>query len=240
MSISVIVPVYNEERRIATTLFELNSYLENHFSDFELIVVDDGSEDATLEILKDLPFPSLSVLSVPEHRGRGEAVRLGFAHANALDTVILFDADLSVSPTVIGTLIETSRNTDIPFVFTEPTLSFNTYFRRLSPIRYRRLASVLLGISHVACGTKCLSASFARFLLPKTKMNELGFDPELVFLAQSFGVRPASLPVAPQEQLQSSGSLFPFSGLITLLKIRRLAARGAYQTEQTKEWGGHL
>lgn len=239
MSVSVIVPIYNEERRVARALFEINSYLESHFNNFELIVVDDASEDDTLAILKELPFPFLRILSVEEHRGRGEAIRLGFAHAMPFDSVILFDADLSVSPTIIGTLIEAAHNADIPFAFTEPTASFNSYFRRLPPFNYRRLASALLGISVVSCGTKCFSSSFARLLLPKTRMNTLGFDPELVFLAQTFGIRPLVLSVAPQERFRIHNFLFPLSGAFTLLKIRRLAMRGTYQAEQTKEWSGH-
>lgn len=238
MGVSVIVPVYNEERRIARAVFELNSYLENHFNEFELIVVDDGSEDGTLAILKEMPFSSLRVLSMAEHRGRGEAIRVGFIHAEMTDTVVLYDADLSVSPTVIGTLTETIHSTDIPFAFTEPTTSFNSYYRRLSPLRYRRMALALLGVTHVACGTKCLSASFARMIIPKTKMDDWGFEPELVFLAQAYGVRPIVLAVAPQEQFHAPNFSFPLFGIFTLLKIRRLAMRGAYQAEKTKEWGG--
>ena len=236
MSLSVIVPIYNEERRIARALFELNNYLENHFDDFELIVVDDGSEDETLSILKDLPFASLKVLSIAEHLGRGEAIRIGFSHAHACSAVVLFDADLSVSPTIIGKLMNTLHTTDCPFVFTEPTASFNAYFRRLSPLRFRRMALALLGISHVACGTKRLSSSFARMVIPKTRMNDWGFEPELIFLAQTLGIRPqvlAQTDLVPKKNFSSS-----VLGVFALLKIRRLAHQGAYQAEKTKEWGG--
>ena len=238
MSLSVIVPIYNEERRIARALFELNNYLENHFDDFELIVVDDGSEDGSLSILKEMPFASLKVLSVAEHRGRGEAIRIGFSHARAYSSVVLFDADLSVSPTIIGKLLDTLHTADCPFVFTEPAASFNAYFRRLSPFRFRKMALAFLGIAYVACGTKCMSSSFARMIIPRTRMNDWGFEPELVFLAQTFGVRPqvlAQTDLVPKKNFSSS-----VWGVFALLKIRRLAQLGVYQIEKTKEWGGPL
>ena len=238
MSVSVIVPIYNEERRIARTVFELNDYLENHFRDFELIVVDDGSDDGSLSVLKELPFPCLKVLSLAEHQGRGEAIRIGFSHAVPYDNVVLFDADLSVSPTVIERLTEALHTTDTPFVVTEPTVSFNSYYHRLSPLRYRRLGLALLGISHVACGTKCLTASFARLVIPKTRMRSKSLDAELVFLAQEYGVRPITLPVSPQEKLVEKSLALPFFGTLALIQIRRLASRGVYRTEKTKEWGG--
>lgn len=240
MRVSVIVPVYNEERRIATALFELNSYLESHFDDFELIVVDDGSEDDTLNVLKDLPFAALSVFSFSAHRGRGEAVRFGFAHAGGYDAVIVFDADLSVSPVVIGQLLETAHHQDTPFVFTDPVVPFNSYYRRLSSVRARRLASAILGIAHIACGTKYFSASFARLILPKTRMNTLGLDAELLYIASLFGVRPTLLPTEPQNLFQGWDPWLLLEALIAFLKIRRLALRKAYEIEKTKEWGGFL
>ncbi len=238
MDISVIVPIYNEERRIATALFELNSYLESHFSNFEIIVIDDASEDGTLDILKELPFPSLRVYSFAQHHGRGGAVRYGCEHISPCDYVILFDADLSVSPTVIEALVKTARDTDTPFVFTPPSTSFNGYYRRLSTTRHRHLASALLGISRVSCGTKCLSGSFVRAAVPKTRTNSLGFDTELLYLAREFDVTPIAVSSVTRETEQKFGTLFSLSGLFTLLKIRRLAARDAYSTEKIKEWGG--
>ncbi len=238
MNVSVIVPIYNEERRVARALFEINNYLENHFNDFELIAVDDGSEDGTLDILKELPFPSLKVLSMPEHQGRGEAIRIGFMHAKSFASVILFDADLSVSPMVIGSLVQALHTTDCPFVFTEPTTSFNAYYRRLSPMRYRRLALAILGVSHVACGIKCMSSTFARMVIPKTRMCSWGFEPEVVFLAQELGARPQVLAGTVTEQLQAKRFASPILGVFALLKIRRLALHGAYQAKKTKEWGG--
>ena len=240
MDISVVVPIYNEERRVATALFELNSYLESHFNRFEIIVIDDASEDGTLAVLKELPFPSLRIFSFSEHHGRGGAVRYGCAQTYSCDYVVIFDADLSVSPTVIGQLVKTARDTDTPFVFTSPVNSFNGYNRRLSTRRFQQLASALLGISWVACGTKCLLSSFARSVVSKTKTNSSGIDTELVYLAREFGIRPIEIaPVTREREQKGNGLYFP-SDFFTLLKIRRLAARGAYTIENIKEWGGNV
>ena len=240
MDISVIVPIYNEERRIATALFELNSYLESHFNSFEIIVIDDASEDGTRNVLKELPFASIRAFSFSQHHGRGGAVRYGCEQATPSDYVIVYDADLSVSPTVIETLVQTARDADSPFVFTPPVATFNGYYRRLSPYWYQNLASALLGVARVSCGTKCLLGSFARKVVSKTKTNSLGFDTELIYLAREFDFIPIEVMPAVGEQGRKGRENFSLFGILTLLRIRRLATRGAYSIEKIKEWGGNF
>ena len=106
MKVSIIVPVYNEEKTICKVLSRLQKLGKQDFS-YEIIVVDDGSTDTSvLEIKKSkLQIPKLKVVSHRKNKGKGMAVRTGIKHATG-DYVVIQDADLEYDPQDIPRLVK--------------------------------------------------------------------------------------------------------------------------------------
>jgi glycosyltransferase involved in cell wall biosynthesis len=94
VSLSVVLPAYNEEGNIEKTVSEAISYLKKRFREYEIIVVNDGSVDRTGEIVRGLSSsnPRIILVSHPENQGYGAALRSGFAKAS-LDYIFLMDSD---------------------------------------------------------------------------------------------------------------------------------------------------
>ena len=92
--LSIVVPAFNEERRIASTLDSLLEHYHDRMSKTEILVVDDGSTDRTAEVVQwhRRKTYRIKLLQVP-HGGKGAAVRFGVEHAHG-DFVFLCDADL--------------------------------------------------------------------------------------------------------------------------------------------------
>jgi dolichol-phosphate mannosyltransferase len=104
MKISVIIPMYNEEDNVLRTLVEVNSVMKD-YTDYEILVVDDGSGDATYRLAEEfsLDNPHVHVLKQPVNMGMGSALRAGFQKSDG-DIIITIDADLSYCPSHITKL----------------------------------------------------------------------------------------------------------------------------------------
>lgn len=101
--LSVIIPVYNEERRIRKTLERMLPYLRSQGRTFEILIVDDGSRDRTVEVVAEaaLQYPELRLVGDGTNRGRGGAVKFGIRHARG-ELILETDADGSVADEAIG------------------------------------------------------------------------------------------------------------------------------------------
>jgi len=104
MKISVIIPMYNEEDNVLRTLLEVNSVMKD-YNDYEIIVVDDGSDDDTFRLANEFSSNNshVSVYKQPVNMGMGRALRTGFEKSDG-DIIITIDADLSYSPSHINKL----------------------------------------------------------------------------------------------------------------------------------------
>jgi glycosyltransferase involved in cell wall biosynthesis len=105
--LSIIVPMCNEEGNIKSTLDRIDQAVKDTYSPYEVVVVDDGSTDRTLQVLQDSfgNDPRVRIFSHGENFGRGRALRTGFAEAKG-EFIVSIDADLSYDPIVIGRLID--------------------------------------------------------------------------------------------------------------------------------------
>jgi glycosyltransferase involved in cell wall biosynthesis len=122
MDLSIVIPMFNEAENVETTLSRVGEALASFQGDYEIIPVNDGSTDDTLEVLKRLESQNekIEVVSYPKNIGRGMALRKGFEESRG-DIVVSIDADLSYDPRYILDLVNTlSTAQDIDVVLASP------------------------------------------------------------------------------------------------------------------------
>ena len=199
--LSIVVPAYNEERRLPHTLPRILAFLEAQDYPGELIVVDDGSTDSTAlvveKIFAGLPF---GTLIRNEHRGKGHAVKTGALAAHG-DYIFLCDADLSMPieevtrflpPALEGYDVAIgSREIEGARRYDEP--SHRHLMGRVFNFLVRLLA--VRGFQDTQAGFKCFRRDVAQEVFPHQTMDGFGFDVEILFIAQKRGCRIVEVPI---------------------------------------------
>ena len=202
-SVSVVIPAYNEGERIERTLSELARYLEPKFPRFEIIVVDDGSNDETAEKIKRCAQTErqIKLHSYSPNRGKGFAVRLGMLRA-AHDAVLFTDADLSTPVEEIEiALAELARGFAVVIASRRHPESFIA--RRQNPARefigrtFNALVRVMIGLPYrdTQCGFKCLTRSAAKEIFSRARIDRFSFDVEILLIARAMGYAIKEIPV---------------------------------------------
>jgi glycosyltransferase involved in cell wall biosynthesis len=244
---SIIVPAYNEHQRIGGTLEAVVAHVRQHRWSAEVVVVDDGSSDGTPEIVSRFAAenPEVRLVQNSGNRGKGYAVRNGMLESHG--AVLLFtDADLSAPISEASKLFaEIEKGADVaigsrwldsslqyqrqPFKRQVMGRVFNLFVRMLLIFPYR----------DTQCGFKVFTRGAARRIFPLTRITRWGFDPELLYLAHTMGLKVAEVPVIWGHDEKST--LHPYrDGLhmgTDVLRIRWYSWSGKYKTNQsaTKE-----
>jgi dolichyl-phosphate beta-glucosyltransferase len=194
VELSVVIPAYNEERRLGTTLNRIVGYLRQRGDRFEVLVVDDGSEDRTAEVAEQFRGDLIEIVRLPENRGKGAALRRGVAASRGA-WVLLCDADLSTPIEDLevlegrrneGELILGSRAVDESRITRRQPLH-----RELMGKTFNRIlrALALVDEHDTQCGFKLLRGDVARELFTQLTIEGFAFDVELVGLARDRGFR---------------------------------------------------
>lgn len=122
MSLSVILPCYNEEENVKRIPAELIPVLKETGMDYEIIVVDDGCADNTASAAQSLNIPQLKIVRHQKNKGLGEAIKTGFANAGG-DLTITLDTDFTFHPRLIIPLLERFKKNDVDLVIGSPELA---------------------------------------------------------------------------------------------------------------------
>lgn len=202
-SISIVIPAYNESARLSTTLDRVLAFVRQQAWDAEIIVVDDGSRDNTAEIVRSYAQKNevVRLLQNPGNRGKGYTVRNGVL--SAAGQVILFtDADLSApieeAPKLLQALAD---GADVAIGSRWARRELQTRRQSLSRQALGRLFNLLarvllnLDFKDTQCGFKAFRREAARAVFPLQQIERWGFDPEILFLAQSLDFRVIEVPV---------------------------------------------
>jgi glycosyltransferase involved in cell wall biosynthesis len=200
---SIVVPAYNEAQRIGATLEKAISYSAQRRWQLEILVVNDGSTDATAEIVHNLAArnPVLRLLENPGNRGKGYGVRNGMLHARG-EVLLFSDADFS-SPIeeaekLFGAIAE---GADIAigsrWLRTELQTRKQPIYRQVYGRLFNLALRLVLGLNFkdTQCGFKAFSRRAANVIFPLQNVERWGFDPELLYLAQKFGLKIVEVPV---------------------------------------------
>ncbi len=222
--LTVVIPVYNEKESIKPLCAELSSVLDGLGKPYEIIFVDDGSTDGTLEVLKDLPH--VAVVSFVRNCGKSKALEAGFAESRG-DVVITLDGDLQDDPKEIPRfLVEMEKGAALVVGWKHKRLdSFEKrFFSKIANAAARMLAGSV--VHDMNCGFKAFRGDVARGLRLYGDMHR--YIPALV---ANSGFSVSELPVNHRERKFGhskygfSRLLSGFFDLVTLLFMRRFFDR---------------
>lgn len=240
--LSIVIPAYNEERRLAGTLGAIAAYLDANGIDAELLVVDDGSKDKTAEMAaRALEGRRGRVLQNGENRGKGYSVRHGVIEARGR-VVLVSDADLSTPIEEHVKLAKTMRDRDLDLVIGSRAMpesdvrvrqgrlrqtmgrTFNAIIRALTGLRFR----------DTQCGFKLMDRERVLPLVHKMVVDGFAFDVELLFLCEKFGLSVAEVPVVWRNAAGSKVSLIgdPLHMIKDVLRVRWRFRLGLYNPER--------
>lgn len=200
--LSIVIPAYNEQRRLPETLRRVRAYLEARRADAEVIVVDDGSRDATAALVEARrgEFPGLRLVSNGVNRGKGYSVRHGMREARG--RIVLFtDADLSAPIEEADKLLAAMRDHEVAIGSRGVDRSLievhQSPLRELAGIVYNFLVRAITGLRFVdtQCGFKAFLREPSRIIFEQQRIERFGFDPEILFLAKRHGLRAVEIPV---------------------------------------------
>lgn len=230
--LSVVIPAYNEEARLGNTLDAVMQFLKSQSYPSEIIVVDDGSRDNTVNLAaqKLQGFPS-SVVQYGANRGKGYAVKQGMMKAEG-EFILFSDADMSTPIEEASRFLDLLKNQGYDVVIGSRALEDSdvqirqNIFRQAIGVIFNRLARLLSfrGIHDSQCGFKCFRRDAAKDLFGRQKLDGFSFDAEILYLAQTRGYKIFEAPVIWRNSAQTRVQLLtdPLNMFLDLLRIRWL------------------
>lgn len=205
MDVSIVIPAYNESRRIGSTLKALAAYFKEGAGAAEIIVVDDGSVDGTVDAVMKFVSGregsvSVRTVSIP-HQGKGAAVAAGVREARG-KWILMTDADLSTPiaewEKLAAALKEGAQvavgSRQAPGARIERR---QPWLRQQLGLMFGRLVGVLFqtGVKDSQCGFKAFEAQAAKILFQEIRARGYCFDVEILLRARSRGYRIVEVPV---------------------------------------------
>lgn len=201
--LSVIIPAYNEAKRLPLTLIDVDKHLSEQEYSYEILVVNDGSKDATGEIVERFKplIENLKLINLPENKGKGAAVRQGMLAAKG-NWRVFMDADNSTS------IVEFNKM--MPYLDEGYEIVIGSRAvkgAKLNPPQpiHKQIAGklgnlfvqllLLRGIWDIQCGFKCFSEEAALKIFSLLKINRWGFDIEVLAIAKALGYKIKEMPV---------------------------------------------
>ena len=227
-SLSVVIPAFNEERRLPGTLATILTCLRARGGTFEVLVVDDGSTDRTVEIAEQAG-PEVKVLKNPGNRGKGYSVRNGMLSARG-EWRLMSDADLSTPIRELNRL-EAALAGGAQIAIASRAVPGANLEKRQSILRESsgRFFNLIVrwlhlpGIMDTQCGFKLFSAAAAEAAFRDSKLDGFAFDVEALVLAKRAGFTISEVPVTWRNDEQSRVSFG--RGLAAFADLFRLRFR---------------
>ncbi len=194
LDLVVVIPAYDEEVRLGATLRTVLDYLAQRPGTSGVIVVDDGSRDATAAVAEGFAARGVTTLRLPENRGKGAAVRAGLA-AQRGDRVLISDADLSTPIEQLEVLEPRSHEAEVVLGSRAVAGSRITVHQPARREIAGKVFNLLVravgvrGIRDTQCGFKLLDGGAARRLASEMTLDGFAWDVEMVWLARRLGYR---------------------------------------------------
>lgn len=191
--LSVVIPAYNEEKRLPRTLESVHAYLADSPWSFEIVVVDDGSDDNTAQVVQDFASArgeeTVRLVSYAPNQGKGFAVRTGMLAARG-DYLLMNDADGSSPIEEVERLLDAIKGADVAIgsrAKEDPTARVNAlFYRKTIGNTFNLIVQALLlpGINDTQCGFKLFERRAAQDIFAVARLNGYAFDVELLYIAR--------------------------------------------------------
>jgi dolichyl-phosphate beta-glucosyltransferase len=239
LTLSIVIPAYNEERRLPSTLDAVFAWLDgNSYRDAEVLVVDDGSTDSTAALVeaRAIQESRLRLVRNPGNRGKGYAVRHGMLEAQG-DWILFSDADLSAPIEELPKLLAAAREKNSAVAIGSRALDrsligvHQSQWRELSGIFFNRLMRLITGLpfADTQCGFKLFRRDAARRIFPLQRLDGFSFDVEDMFIAQTLGIATSEVPVRWNNvEGTKVGMAQGIASFLDLLRIRWYGLQGFY------------
>ena len=243
--LSIVIPAYNEEGRLESSLQRISAYVADRGIDSELLVVDDGSRDATAGLAERfLAGRRGKLLRNPENRGKGYSVRRGALAASGR-WVLFTDADLSAPIEEYAKLAEAARDRDLDVAIGSRGLKESQIEIRQGRLRelmgktFNKVIRLATGLPFhdTQCGFKLMDRERTRPLFERMVVDRFAFDVEFLFLCLRFGLQVREVPVVWRNAPGSKVSLIadPLNMLLDVARVRWRFRRGLYNPAEASE-----
>lgn len=234
--LSVIIPARNEAKRLPLTLVDVDLYLSGADFSYEIIVVDNNSTDATAEIVKSFSKIIKNLLLVHEsRRGKGWAVKRGMLYGTG-NWRLFTDADNSTSIDHFEKMLPYIKEYQVIIgsrdVKGSKLVPPQPWYRRFLGNIGNIIIQILLlpGFWDTQCGFKCFSEEAAERIFKISKIDQWGFDAEVLALAKHFGYKIKEIPVTWVNDFRSSVKLIAYlTTLWDVLMVRWWLWRKKYE-----------
>lgn len=240
-SISIVIPAYNEEKRLPTTLDSVLAFVNGReWDDIEVLVVDDGSKDQTAELIGEYArrHPQVRLLKNPGNRGKGYSVRHGMLEARG-EWRLFSDADLSAPIEELPKLFEAAQRTGYEVAIGSRALDrsligiHQSKFRETAGRFFNVLVQAGTGLRlwDTQCGFKLFRGDVAEQVFRRQRIERFGFDVEVLFIARKLGYRIAEVPVRWNHVEGTKVSMFSDSAdmFLDICRVRMNQVRGQYR-----------
>jgi dolichyl-phosphate beta-glucosyltransferase len=230
MHLSIIIPAFNEAKRITETLSRIESYLKKQDYLYEIIIVDDGSNDSTADLVRNRSTHNnaIRLLQNKKNMGKGYSVKRGMLEAQG-EYLLFSDADLSIPTEEIEKLIPWfSKGYDIVIGSRRLRASNIVRHQPFYRVGIGRVFNILTqflivkGIKDTQCGFKCFRRDVAKQVFQRQTVNGFCFDVEILFIAAQLGYRVKEVPITWYDSKGTTVNILidPLKMFLDLLKIR--------------------
>ncbi len=224
--VSILVPMYNEEKIAEKSAKTLQDYFGQKFQDgeYEIIFCNDGSKDSCAEKVENLNLPNVRVVGYSDNRGKGAVIRYGIAMCEG-EYIVCTDCDIAYGLDAIYEMANRLIEGKSEMVIGSRNISKDGYdgytpLRRLMSKAYIKVICILAGFkySDSQCGIKGYKAERAKSIFRKCTVNGFAYDLEVLILADKMGISVSEMPVKIINHSQSDSKVRP---IIDGLKMAR-------------------
>ncbi len=248
--LSIVIPAFNEKRRILPALEKIRHFLNAEKMDAEILVVNDGSTDDTAALVREVmpafqPAVRLEMLENPGNRGKGYSVRRGMMESQG-SWALFTDSDLSTpideyqklaAPVQAGKAVIAFGSRGLPEA---QVRKHQSWLRESCGRTFNLLVRTLVGLPYkdTQCGFKLFTREAVEAIFPLQTIDGFGFDVEILYIARKLGLRAVEVPVVWNHSEDTRVNLTSGTrAFLDILRVRYLDLHGAYKDRVSSRRG---